>query len=59
MLAVLLNIISIRQLSLQVKNPYEVFIGGIRKQNDVNGLHQLLNVPMNPITISYSLPLKS
>lgn len=29
------------------------------KANDVNGLHQLLNVPMNPITISYSLPLKS
>lgn len=42
-----------------VKNPYEVFIGGIMKANDVNGLHQLLNVPMNPITISYSLPLKS
>ena len=31
-----------------VKNPYEVFIGGIMKANDVNGLHQLLNVPMNP-----------
>ena len=42
-----------------VKNPYEVFIGGIMKANDVNDVHQLLNVSMNPITISYSLPLKS
>ena len=42
-----------------VKNPYEVFIGSIMKANDVNGVHQLLNVPMNPITPSYDNMLRT
>lgn len=42
-----------------VKNPHGIFIGGIMRASDINGVHQYLDVPMNPITISYSLPLKS
>lgn len=43
-----------------VKAPYDIFVGGILKANDINnGKHQFLNIRMNPITISYSLLLKS
>ncbi len=43
-----------------VKAPQEIFIGGLIKANGINKAeHQFLKVQMNPIALSYTIPLKS
>ena len=43
-----------------VKVPNKTFIGAILEPGSINSdTHQFLDVPLNPITISYSLPMKS
>ena len=43
-----------------VKAPDKTFIGAILEPGSINSdAHQFLDVPLNPITISYSLPMKS
>ena len=43
-----------------VKAPDKTFIGAILESGSINSdAHQFLDVPLNPITISYSLPMKS
>lgn len=43
-----------------VKIPNKTFIGAILEPGSINSdTHQFLDVPLNPITISYSLPMKS
>ena len=43
-----------------VKAPDKTFIGAILEPGSINSdAHQFLDVLLNPITISYSLPMKS
>lgn len=42
------------------KNPDQLFIGGILESASINSdAHTLLDVSLNPITISFSIPIKS
>lgn len=42
------------------KNPDKTYIGAIMESDNINeDTHQFLNVPTNPITVSFSVPVKS
>lgn len=46
--------------SFIAKNPERTFIGAIMKAKNINDdTHQFLNISLNPITISFSHPIKS
>lgn len=46
--------------SFTAKNANELFLGGILKAESINSdAHHFLNVRLNPITISFSIPIKS
>lgn len=40
------------------KNPEQTFVGAIMEANSINNdTHQFIDTPLNPITVSYSLPI--
>lgn len=53
-----INAQQIESSEFMVKNPEQTFVGAIMEANSINNdTHQFINAPLNPVDISYSLPI--